>query len=60
MKSDPDYAHSWICNIAMPIFDAGQREYDPMRSDNVRKITIEEANVLAYRLMKHLFDVEPK
>lgn len=44
MRDDPDFAHSWQCNIAMPIFDQ-------------TKLSHEEANVIADRLMKHLFDV---
>jgi hypothetical protein len=47
MKSDPDFAHSWQCNIAMPIFDGANG-----------KLTIGEANNIATTLMRHLFGVE--
>jgi hypothetical protein len=46
MRNDPMYAHSWQCNIAMPIYDGAKG-----------KLTIEEANKIADNLMKHLFDV---
>ena len=46
MRDDPCYAHSWQCNIAMPIYDGAKG-----------KLTIEEANQIADNLMKHLFDV---
>ena len=46
MRNDPMYAHSWQCNIAMPIYDGAKG-----------KLTIEEANQIADDLMKHLFDV---
>lgn len=45
MRDDPCYAHSWQCNIAMPIYDGAKG-----------KLTIEEANQIADNLMKHLFD----
>lgn len=45
LLKNPDYAHSWHCNIAMPILD-----------ENIG-LTHKQANTLASRLMQHLFDV---
>jgi len=76
MRDDPDYRHSWLCNIAMPIYDATrttcvcdkkrfghslecskwQAEEYPKRF-SCRDMSIEQANYIAERLMKHLFDV---
>lgn len=47
MRNDPDYANSWLCNIAMPIYDGSKG-----------KLTIEEANEIAKELMRHLFNVK--
>ncbi len=47
MKKDPDYAHSWHCNIAMPLMDASKG-----------MISHSDANRYAAVLMKHLFGVE--
>lgn len=47
MQKDPDFAHTWQCNIAMPILDG---------SDG--KLTAREANEIADRLMAHLFNVK--
>ena len=44
MKRDPDYAHSWQCNIACPLMDEGMNHAD--------------ANRAADRLMRHLFGVK--
>ena len=49
MKRDPDFAHTWQCNIAMPIYDGANG-----------KLTHAEANTIADTLMKHLFDVPNK
>lgn len=46
MLDDPDFAHSWQCNIAMPIYDGAHG-----------KLTLAEANAIADTLMLHLFDV---
>jgi dihydroorotate dehydrogenase len=43
MKRDPDFAHTWQCNIACPLMDAGMNHA--------------EANAAADRLMRHLFGV---
>ena len=43
MKRDPDFAHTWQCNIACPLMDAGMNHID--------------ANAAADRLMRHLFGV---
>ena len=43
MKRDPDFAHTWQCNIACPLMDAGMNHRD--------------ANAAADRLMRHLFGV---
>lgn len=48
MQDDPEFAHAWMCNIAMPIFDGAKG-----------KLTIEECNHLAEDLMRHLFNVKP-
>lgn len=54
MRDDPDYAHTWQCNIAMPI-------YDMTRSlDGVQPMRIEHANAIADGLMAHLFAVKAK
>lgn len=72
MKADPDYAHSWLCNIAMPIYDSTrpsctcdfQEGHEPgcpiVRAHNLdtRPMSIEEANDIAKRLMRHLFGVD--
>ena len=48
MRDDPSYAHSWQCNIAMPIYDGAKG-----------KLTIHEANAIADDLMRHLFTLTP-
>lgn len=47
MRDDPDFAHSWQCNIAMPILDGAKG-----------KLTHAEANAIADELMQHLFEVK--
>jgi hypothetical protein len=47
MQDDPGYALTWQCNIAMPIYDGANG-----------KLTLPEANAIADRLMKHLFNVK--
>jgi len=47
MQKDPDFAHTWQCNIAMPIIDEADG-----------KLTLKEANKIADRLMAHLFNVK--
>lgn len=47
MQDDPSYAHSWMCNITMPIYDNAKG-----------KLTIHECNDIADRLMQHLFSVK--
>jgi len=49
MRDDPDFARSWKCNIAMPIYDSMQ---------GGPEINLIAANRIADRLMKHLFDVD--
>lgn len=44
MQSDPGYAWSWHCNIAMPIHDEG--------------VTHRTANLAAARIMRHVFEVD--
>jgi hypothetical protein len=46
LQQEPDYAWSWHCNIAMPIYDTMDEP------DGIF------ANKCAARLMKHLFDVD--
>ena len=45
MRKDPNWAHGWKCNIAMPIYD-----------NCGGKLRIDEANHIADICMKHLFD----
>lgn len=47
VRDDPDYAHSWQCNIAMPILDGAKG-----------KLTHAEANAIAENMMRHLFEVK--
>ena len=47
MQKDPDFAHTWQCNIAMPILDGADG-----------RLTPKEANEIADRLMEHLFNVK--
>lgn len=46
MKRDPDYANTWQCNIAMPIYDGAKGA-----------LSHEQANKIADHLMWHLFEV---
>lgn len=46
MQDDPSFAHSWQCNIAMPIYDNANG-----------RLTLEESNYIADKLMAHLFEV---
>lgn len=50
-KNDPEYAWSWHCNIAMPM-------YDSFAFNGTNSITYFEANVAAARIMHHLFNVD--
>ena len=47
LQDDPGYAHTWYCNIAMPIFD-----------EAAGKLTHAEACSIAVNLMWHLFKVK--
>lgn len=47
MREDRAYAYSWHCNIAMPILDGSNG-----------KLTHEEANQIAEKLMAHLFGIK--
>jgi hypothetical protein len=47
LQDDPGYAHTWYCNIAMPIFD-----------EAAGKLTHAEACSIAVSLMWHLFQVK--
>lgn len=49
MKDDPDYAHSWMCNIAMPIYD-----------NSKGKLSLQECNEIADILMSHLFGIKKR
>lgn len=42
-----DYAISWHANIAMPIYDAARG-----------KLTVQDANLIADKLMQHLFQAK--
>lgn len=44
IKSDPEYAWGWQCNLAMPAFDEG--------------VDIKTANKIAARIMKNFFDCD--
>jgi len=50
LKDDPDYAHSWHCNLAMAFYDS----MDDIEHPKNHKI----ANEGAQRFMKNCFDVE--
>lgn len=45
VQEDPDLIWAWHSNIAMPIYDNTE-------------LSIEDANDLAVKLMKHLFDID--
>jgi hypothetical protein len=45
IKSDPEIAWAWHCNIAVPLMDS-------------LKLSHERANIAAAYLMSHLFDVD--
>ena len=47
LQSDPTFAISWQCNIAMPILDGAKG-----------KLTPSEANAIADQLMQHLWGVK--
>lgn len=49
MRDDELYAMSWKANIQMPIYDMTRG-----------KLTIQETEAIADRLMKHLFGVDKK
>lgn len=52
MRRDPSYAHSWFCNISMPIYDAVNRDcVEPVMSP-------QQSSEIADKLMRHLFDVK--
>ena len=51
-KNDPDFAHTWHCNIAMACYDAMGDSL--MGNDLAHKISNEAAS----RFMKQAFDVE--
>jgi len=54
MKKDPDYAHSWHCNIAMAMYDEMPESFwMPDKSEHLKI-----ANQAATRFMKLAFDVE--
>jgi len=44
LKSDPEYAWGWYCNIRMPLYDKG--------------ISAEKSKECAIFLMKHLFEID--
>lgn len=48
MVCDPNYAYTWQCNIALPVWDAAGS-----------KLNLAEANKIADALMAHLFEVKP-
>lgn len=55
MQKEPDYAHTWHCNIAMSCYDSmGDKD----TSDHDRCLRI--SNEAASRFMKLCFDVETK
>ena len=45
LRADPDFAHTWHCNIACPLMDEGLLGHT-------------EANQGAERIMRHLFGVK--
>ena len=52
-KDDPDYAHSWHCNIAMACYDSF-----PEVATDCEKYQHEISNEAASRFMKLAFDVD--
>ena len=46
MRDDPDYAHTWKGNMAMPIFDGAKD-----------KLTIGQVDAMAEKLMQHLLEI---
>ncbi len=55
MQTDPDYAHSWHCNLAMAFYDAWGENGVPL---NAHKYKHQIANEGASRCMKQIFNVE--
>lgn len=55
LQKDNQFAHVWMCNIAMPIYDA-TRQMD-VQDRWVGPIPSSQCNALARMLMKHLFGV---
>jgi hypothetical protein len=53
MRTDPEYAWAWHCNLAMPIMDA----YAPA-SNASHEAQHQAANEAAAHLMQHLFDYD--
>ena len=53
MRIDPEYAHSWHCNLAMAFYDSFNAEL-PVTHMTIHKI----ANEGASRFMKQTFNVE--
>lgn len=52
MRRDPSYAHSWFCNISMPIYDmVNEGCVEPIMSP-------QRSSEIADRIMRHLFDVK--
>lgn len=53
MQDDPEYAHSWHCNVAMSFYDA-------MPDQILHEARLKIGNDGASRFMKLCFDVETK
>ncbi len=54
-RKDPDYAHSWHCNLAMAYYDAS----GPVKTDsNDHEEQLRIGNEAASRFMRLAFDVE--
>lgn len=60
LQDDPEFRQAWRANIAMPIYDYCQSPWhglcDPS-TDKPPQVTIRQANEIADRLMRHLFEV---
>ena len=54
MKTDPDYAHVWYCNLSMAFFD----QMDSIGKGTERERNINTARRAATHFMKLTFDVE--
>ena len=57
MRDDPDYAHSWHCNIAMMCYDSIRAAENMVDDDLAHEDALKVGNDAASRFMKLCFDV---